>query len=105
MPHIAYYRFFFRSRFALAVARLSHGAMSEDIDAWPKLDISLNPVDIAAAAFSLNMRWYSVGEHRFWEIRSMRRAIVSQDARVRSAIVEGSDLAFLVRVFRVFMVA
>jgi len=44
--------YFFRSRFALALARRSHGAISEAIEAWPKLDISVIPVDIAAAAFS-----------------------------------------------------
>jgi hypothetical protein len=49
--------YFFRSRFALAVAPWSHGAISEAIDAWPKLDISVSPVDIAAAAFSVTMRW------------------------------------------------
>jgi hypothetical protein len=99
-----HYCYFFRSRFALAVARRSHGAISEVIDACPKLDISVSPVDIAAAFFSLTIRLYSAGEHLFPEIRSMRREMVSQDASVRLVIIEGSDTAFLLRVFRVFMV-
>jgi hypothetical protein len=101
-PHYCY---FFRSRFALAVARRSHGAISEVIDACPKLDISVSPVDIAAAFFSLTIRLYSAGEHLFPEIRSMRREMVSQDASVSLVIIEGSDIAFLLRVFRIFMVA
>jgi hypothetical protein len=91
--------YFFRSRFALALARRSHGAISEAIEAWPKLDISVIPVDIAAAAFSLTMRWYSAGEHLFLEIRSMRRVTVSQDASVKLVITKGSDTALLFRVF------
>ena len=55
--------YFFRSRFALAVAPWSHGAISEAIDICPKLDISVSPVDIAAAAFSVTISWYSAGEH------------------------------------------
>jgi hypothetical protein len=63
--------------------------MSEAIDAWPLLEISRRPDAIAASAFSQTMRWYSAGEHLFCKIRSMRRAAVSQDASIKSAIIKG----------------
>jgi hypothetical protein len=37
------------------------------------------------------MRWYSAGEHLFCIISSVRRAIVSQDAMIRSVIIKGGD--------------
>ncbi len=46
---------FFRSRFALDFAVLTQGAINEDIEARPKLDISLSPVAATAAAFSVNI--------------------------------------------------
>jgi hypothetical protein len=36
------------------------------------------------------MRWYSAGEHLFCMTSSVRRAIVSQDAMIRSVIIIGS---------------
>jgi hypothetical protein len=37
------------------------------------------------------MRWYSAGEHLFCATSSVRRAIVSHDAIIRSVIIIGSD--------------
>jgi hypothetical protein len=42
------------------------------------------------AARRRTMRWYSAGEHLFCMTSSVRRAIVSQDAMIRSVIIIGS---------------
>ena len=83
----------FRRRLALATARLCPGASTEAMDALPPLEISLSPDVAAARAFSRTMRWYSAGEHLFCATSSMRRAIVSHDAIIRSVIIIGSDTA------------
>ena len=83
--------YFFRRRLALATARLYQGASTEAIDALPPLEISLSPDVAAARAFSRTMRWYSAGEHLFCATSSVRRAIVSHDAIIRSVIIIGSD--------------
>jgi hypothetical protein len=76
---------------ALATARLRQGASTEAIDALPPLEISLSPDVAAARAFSRTIRWYSAGEHLFCAISSVRRAIVSHDAIIRSVTIIGSD--------------
>jgi len=83
--------YFFRRRFALATARLRQGASIEAIDTLEPAEISLRPDVAAATAFSRTMRWYSAGEHLFCMTSSVRRAIVSQDAMIRSVIIIGSD--------------
>jgi hypothetical protein len=75
---------------ALAAARLRQGASTEAIDALPPLEISLSPDVAAAMAFSRTMRWYSADEHLFCATSSVRRAIVSHDAIIRSLIIIGS---------------
>jgi hypothetical protein len=96
-----YDRYFLRRRSALATAWLRQGDISEVIDALPPLEMNFNPDAAAASAFSATIRRYSNGEHVFCAISSVRRAIVSQDATIRSAIMPGSD-KFL-RHLRVFM--
>ena len=48
---------------------------------------------IAAPDFSAIINWYSAGEHLFWAISMDRRAMVSQDLRVRFVINSGRDAA------------
>jgi hypothetical protein len=72
---------------------LSQGVSSDAKGALPPEDINRIPDSIAAMAFSLTMRWYSTGEHRFWAIRSDRRAIVSHEVRAKSVIIQGRDAA------------
>ena len=75
----------------METARLCQGPSTEAIDALPPLEISLSPDVAAARAFSRIMRWYSAGEHLFCATSSVRRAIVSHDAIIRSVIIIGSD--------------
>ena len=88
--------YFFRRRFALAIARLCQGASSEVADAPPPLDIRVNADIAAASAFSLDMRWYSAGGHLFCAISNARRITVSHDASIRLVIIAGRDDFFLV---------
>jgi hypothetical protein len=75
----------------LETARVRQGPSTEAIDALPPLEISLSPDVAAARAFSRIMRWYSAGEHLFCATSSVRRAIVSHDAIIRSVTIIGSD--------------
>lgn len=75
----------------MATARLRQGARTEAIDALPLLEITLIPDVAAAATFSRTMRRYSAGEHLFCAISNVRRAMVSQDASIKSVIIIGSD--------------
>jgi hypothetical protein len=77
---------------ALETARLCQGPSTEAIDALPPLEISLSPDVAAAMAFSRTMRWYSAGDHLFCATSSVRRAIVSHDAIIRSVIIISSDI-------------
>ena len=83
---------FFRRRLALAMARRCHGAMTEAGVTLTPLDMSASPVAAAAAAFSLNIRLYSAGEHFLPAISSARRATVSQDANMSSVIIVGREV-------------
>ena len=74
----------------METARLCQGPNTEAIDALPP-EISLSPDVAAARAFSRTMRWYSAGEHLFCATSSVRRAIVSHDAIIRSVIIIASD--------------
>src|SRR5271165_369862 len=93
--------YFFRKRFALAIARVCQGASSAAKDTLPPLATSRDADLAAASAFSLTMRWYSAGEQSFCIIRRVRRVIVSQDASVKSVIIIASDN--LLRYLRVLM--
>jgi hypothetical protein len=90
-----------RRRLAFATARLRQGAKIEVIDALPPLERNFNPDVAAASAFSSTIRRYSAGEHLFCAISIVRRAIVSQDAIIRSVIMTGRDS--LLRLLRGFM--
>ena len=83
--------YFFRKRLALAIARECQGARSELIFALPLPETS-RAADLAAAStFSFAIRRYSAGEQSFCKIKRERRAIVSQDASIRSLIITASD--------------
>jgi hypothetical protein len=82
---------FFRKRLALAIARECQGVRSEVIVALP-LPKTSRAADLAAAsAFSFAIRRYSAGEQSFCKIKRERRAIVSQDATIKSLIITASD--------------
>lgn len=76
-----------RSRRAFAVARLCHGARTA---VCPRPDITAIADCRSAAAFSIAMRRYSAGEQVPCAIIRLRRAIVSHDAIISSAITSGS---------------
>jgi hypothetical protein len=83
--------YFFRKRFALAIARECQGARSEVIVALPRPETS-RAADLAtASAFSFAIRRYSAGEQSLCKIKKDRRVIVSQDASIRSLIITASD--------------
>jgi hypothetical protein len=83
--------YFFRKRFALAIARECQGARSEVIVALPRPETS-RAADLAtASAFSFAIRRYSAGEQSLCKIKKDRREIVSQDASIRSLIITASD--------------
>ena len=66
-------RYFLRKRFALAIARRSHGASTEVSVAL--LEMTFEADIAAAAAFSLSILWYSAGEHLFCAISNVRRVM------------------------------
>ena len=82
--------YFFRKRLALAIARECQGVRSEVVVALP-LPKTSRAADLAAAsAFSFAIRRYSAGEQSFCKIKRERRAIVSQDATIKSLIITAS---------------
>jgi hypothetical protein len=87
--HVSAY--FFRKRLALAIARECQGARSEVIGALPPPETSRAADFAAASAFSFAIRRYSAGEQSFCKIKKERRAIVSQDASIKSLIITASD--------------
>jgi hypothetical protein len=82
--------YFFRKRLALATARECQGASSEVFVALPPPETSRIADLAAASAFSFAIRPYSAGEQSFCNIKRERRAIVCQDASIRSFIITGS---------------
>jgi len=83
--------YFFRKRFALAIARECQGARSEVIVALPRPETSRAADLVTASAFSFAIRRYSAGEQSLCKIKKDRRVIVSQDASIRSLIIIASD--------------
>ena len=83
--------YFFRKRFALAIARECQGARSEVIVALPLPEMSRAADPAAASAFSFTIRRCSAGEPSFCKIRRERRVIVSKDASIRSLIITATD--------------
>ena len=78
--------YFFRKRLTLATARARYGKTRKASDALPAVDTKREADRAAASAFSLTIRRYSPGEQSFWIISRVRRAIVSQDAAIKSLI-------------------
>lgn len=82
--------YLFRKRLALAIARECQGVRSEVIVAVPAPETSRVADLAAASAFSFAIRRYSAGEQSFCKIKRERRAIVSQDASIKSLIITAS---------------
>ena len=88
------YSYFRRSRFAFAVAPLCQGARRADgLLRAPRCGAA--QARCAAFAFSNTMRRYSAGEHVPSAIISMRRAIVSHEAKASSASMKGGKSAYV----------
>ena len=78
---------FLRRRLAFAVARRCQGVSTARV---PRPDITARVERCNAAAFSMTMRLYSAGAQVSRAISKVRRAIVSHDASIISAIIKGS---------------
>jgi hypothetical protein len=92
-------RYFFRRRLALADAARCHGLRTVAADA-PRTIAKLE--EIAASAFSCDIRAYSAAVQVPWAIIIDRRAIVSQEENISSAITRGGGVV-LRRRLGVFM--
>lgn len=100
---------FLRSRLALALARLCHGAKTASALSLPREHASADAEQCAARAFSSTIRRYSAAEQRPCAIIHVLRAIVSNEESVMSPIIIGNASApALVRLLgrlRAFMLA
>jgi hypothetical protein len=76
-----------RRRLAFAVARRCQGASTARV---PRPDITARVERCNAATFSMTMRLYSAGVQVSRAIIEVRRAIVSHDTSIISAIIKGS---------------